>query len=155
MNGYGSFINNAYLLGCDGRVIPVENHPLVQYEFDDIVYVLSEYGDNTTKHLALEYDSNPSEELKQALLEIYNNTWCKVREWENGRLVTFRIISTNSFNWYPVILKFLLDNPGYTNSNVTVESDKSTGFRKTFWEELPYTNAISPEYETILATTRC
>ena len=151
MKIYASFMNSAYLLGCDGQVVSVENHPLVDYEFDDIVFVLKEYGDTTARQLACKYENDPSEDLKQQLLEIYDNSWCKVREWENGRLVTFRLTSTNRFNWYPVIVNFLLDNPCYKNSNITVESDKRIGYKRTYWDELPYSDATSPEHETILA----
>lgn len=152
MKIYAAFMDNAYLLGIDGEVISVLNHPSADFEFESIVYVLSEYGNGMDKKLATEYTNHPTDELKAKLVAKYNDRWCKVRVWENGKLVTFRITSTNSYNWYGAIINFLIDHPGFKTSKITVESDKSTGVRKTYWNEISYADAISPEYETILAT---
>lgn len=154
MKIYASYMDNAYLLSCDGEIIPVLNHPSESFEFESVIYILSEYGDNLAKKVASEYASSHSEELKQKALSIYDNTWCKVREWEGCSLVTFRITSTDKFNWYNTIVEFLVQNPRYRRAKITVESDKRTGFRKTFWDEVSYEYAISPENETILATTK-
>ena len=152
MKLYQTFAGDAYLLCRDGNTISVLNHPSSDFEFDSVVYVLSEYGDPATKKLAAQYASDPSEELKVRILAIYDNNWCKVRDWEGRRLVTFRITSTDSFNWYRIIVEFLIAHTEYKRSVVTVESDKRTGVRKVYWDEIPYDQAIAPEHETIMAT---
>ena len=152
MRTYESFAGDALLLCKDGTSISVLNHPSSDFEFDSILYILSEYGNASDKELVNKYNSAPNENLKQLILSIYDNTWCKVREWEGRRLVTFRITSTDSFDWYTVILNFLLDHTEYKRSYITVETDKRTGVQRTYWDELPYIDAISPEYERIMAT---
>lgn len=145
-------MNEAYLLSNYGEVIEVLNHPSDTFEFESILEVLSEYGNHRSKCLVEDYYKNPTESIKNKILFIYDNSWCKVRVWEYGRLVTFRITSTNTFNWYKCIVEFLLDNPSFKNSKITVESDKRTGTRRIYWNEITYEQAISPQYETILAT---
>lgn len=152
MKLYQTFSGDAYLLCRDGTAIPVLNHPSADFEFESIVYVLSEYGDPRAKDLAAQYENNPTELVKSQILNIYDNTWCKVREWEGRRLVTFRITSTDTFNWYRVITDFLIMHTEYARSVITVESDKRTGMRKIYWDEVPYAAAISPTQEIIMAT---
>ena len=154
MKLYQTFAGDAYLLCRDGAAIPVLNHPSADFEFESIVYVLSEYGDPSAKDLATQYENNPTELLKSQILNIYDNTWCKIREWEGRRLVTFRITSTDTFNWYRVITDFLIMHTEYARSVITVESDKRTGMRKIYWDEVPYAEAISPTQEIIMATRR-
>jgi len=154
MKIYQTFAGDAYLLCRDGTTISVLNHPNSDFEFESIVYVLSEYGDNNAKELAKQYEISATEELRNQILAIYDNTWCKIREWEGRRLVTFRITSTDTFNWYRVIVDFLITHIEYKRSVITVESDKRTGVRKVYWDEIPYDVAISPEQETIMANTR-
>ena len=154
MKLYQSFIGDAYLLCRDGTVIPVLNHPSANFEFESVVYVLSEYGDDNAKSLAKQYEITPSEELRNKILTVYDNTWCKIREWEGRRLVTFRITSTDSYNWYRAIVDFLLTHIEYQRSVITVETDKRTGVRRVYWDEVPYADAVSPEFKTILATKR-
>ena len=152
MKTFNSFAGDALLLCKDGSTISVLNHPSADFEFESILYILSEYGNNIDRELVSKYESSPNENLKSIILSIYDNTWCKVREWEGRRLVTFRVTSTDSFDWYPVILDFLLTHSEYKKSNITVETDKRTGVYKTYWEELPYSSAILPEYERVMAT---
>ena len=152
MKIYQTFAGDAYLLCKDGSTILVLNHPSSDFEFESVIYVLSEYGDEAAKEVAMQYEANPSDELKQQALAIYDNTWCKVRDWEGRRLVTFRITSTDSFNWYHTIVDFLIAHTEYKRSVVTVETDKRTGVIKTYWDEIPYDVAVSPEQETIMAT---
>ena len=152
MKIYQTFAGDAYLLCRDGSTISVLNHPSSDFEFESVIYVLSEYGDEAAKEVAKQYETNPSDELKQQALTIYDNTWCKVRDWEGRRLVTFRITSTDSFNWYRTIVDFLIAHTEYKRSVVIVETDKRTGVIKTYWDEIPYDVAVSPEQETIMAT---
>lgn len=154
MKLYRSFIGDAYLLCRDGSTISVLNHPSATFEFESVVYVLSEYGDDAAKALATQYLAKPTEALKQRVLTVYDNTWCKVREWEGRSLVTFRITSTDSFNWYSVIVNYLIAHPEYKLSKITVESDKRTGSPKVYWENISYAEAVSPEHETIMATRK-
>lgn len=152
MKTFDSFAGDAYLLCKDGTSIFVLNHPSSDFEFESIIYILSEYGNATDRELAQRYQADPNENLRQLILSIYDNTWCKVREWEGRRLVTFRITSTDSFDWYPVILDFLLEHSEYKRSYITVETDKRTGVIRSYWEDVPYSDAISPEYEKVMAT---
>lgn len=154
MKLYTTFGGDAYLLCRDGTIISVLNHPSDTFEFESIVYVLSEYGDDHAKTIAKEYEITPTDDLYKEILSIYDNTWCKIREWEGRRLVTFRITSTDSFNWYRVIVDFLIAHSEYKRSCITVETDKRTGVRKVYWDEMPYGEAVSPEQEIIMATTR-
>lgn len=146
-------MNYAYLLNRNGDVLRVLNHPNANFEFESILEILCKYGDSFDKALVDNYSQTPSEDLKSTILSIYDNKWCKVREWENCTLVTFRIASTDLYNWYPVIKNYLLDNLSYKHTRITVESDKRTGVRRTFWNEISYQDAVSPEFETILAVT--
>ena len=152
MRNFVSFAGDAFLLCRDGSSISVMNHPSSDFEFESILYILSEYGSDIDKELVSEYEATPNDSLKQLILSVYDNNWCKVREWEGRRLITFRITSTDSFDWYPTILDFLLTHSEYKNSYITVETDKRTGTCKTYWEEVQYESAILPEYERIMAT---
>lgn len=152
MKLYTSFTGDAYLLSRDGTTISVLNHPSSDFEFESILYILSEYGDERAKKLIDKYELSPTYDLRIQILSIYDNTWCKVRDWEGRRLVTFRITSTDSFNWYNVIVEFLINHTEYKRSYVTVEADKRTGVRKTYWDEISYEDAISPTNEIIIAT---
>lgn len=152
MKNFINFAGDAFLLCRDGTSISVLNHPSAYFEFESILRVIEEYGTELDRKIVENYKIDTNENTKQLILSIYDNTWCKVREWEGRRLITFRITSTDSFDWYPVILEFLLEHPEYKNSNITVETDKRTGVRRMYWEELPYSEAISPENEMIIAT---
>lgn len=145
-------MNEAYLLSNRGEVIEVLNHPSDTFEFESILDVLEDSGNSRYSQLVHQYIDTNSKDIKNQILSIYDNTWCKVRVWEYGRLVTFRITSTNTFNWYRCIVEFLLNTPSFKNSKITVESDKRTGRRRIYWDEISYEDAISPQYETILAT---
>lgn len=147
-------MDEAYLLNTDGETIRVLNHPSADFEFDSILDVLNTYGSGTAGKLVADYIKNPNEDIKNRILSIYDNKWCKVRVWENGRLITFRITSTDSFNWYETIVNFLLDNPTYKSALITVESDKRTGVRRTFWNEISYKDAVSEHFETVMATKK-
>jgi hypothetical protein len=154
-NMHSGFVGAAWLLSQNGAEIMVEGHPIPQYQFEQIVELIVKHGSDSQSKLALEYQLNPSDELHDKLLAIYQDGWCKVRAW--GTFydeVTFRITST-SFNWYDVIVKFLLNHPMFKNSLITVESDKSSGVRKTFWHKISYFDAISDEYSSVLASVLC
>ena len=51
MKLYQTFAGDAYLLCRDGNTISVLNHPSSDFEFDSVVYVLSEYGDPAAKKI--------------------------------------------------------------------------------------------------------
>lgn len=152
MKIYCGFMGMAWLLSKDGTAISVEKHPTPKYQFDEIVEVVSTYGSDREKAIALDYYVNPTDELAGAILNIYYNNWCKVRTWGNfNEEVTFRI-NPDGFDWYRVIVDFLIDHPMFKNSVVTVESDKPSGVRKTFWQDIPYADAISDENSEVLAS---
>lgn len=140
------FLGNAWLLNKDGSEISVLNHPSENFEFDSIVDVIRQFGNEKEKALTISYMNNPNKILKYKLLDIYNNTWCKVREWGTySDELTFRITSTN-YNWYNAIIEFLLRHP-HPYYKITVESVEK---HKTYWNNITYNEAINPKNETIL-----
>lgn len=145
-------MNEAYLLSIDGNEIPVECHPSIHIEedFDDICTIVNTYGGDKQKELVTQYKK--ISEVKEDIIRFYCENWCKVRPWGTFcEEVTFRITSSN-LNWYNTIVEFLLKHPAYSNSKITVETDKLNGVRKVYWDNVSYKDAIDPKYETILAS---
>ena len=151
MKIYAGFMGRAWLLAKDGSTIEVEKHPTPKYQFDEIVDVVLSYGSESEKALAQSYIDG-DESVAEAILSVYYNNWCKVRTWGNfNEEVTFRI-NSDGFDWYRVIVDFLLDHPMFKNSVITVESDKASGVRKTYWQDIPYNEAIDDANADVLAS---
>lgn len=145
-------MGRAWLLAKDGSTIEVEKHPTPKYQFDEIVDVILSYGSASEQAIAQKYLDTEDETLAQQILSIYYNNWCKVRTWGNfNEEVTFRI-NSDGYDWYRVIIDFLLDHPMFKNSVITVESDKASGVRKTYWQDIPYAEAIDDSNATVLAS---
>lgn len=138
--------SQAWLLDREGNYFDVIGHPSERFEFDSIVDIIEKYGSEYEQTIAEEYRNNPTEELKSQLLDIYNNNWCKVRSWGLSE-VTFRITS-NSYNWYPIINQFLLDNPRFQNMDITVENSRG----RVYWKSISWNDATDPKNEQILAS---
>lgn len=152
MKIYAGFMGRAWLLAKDGSTIEVEKHPTPKYQFDEIVDVILSYGSASEQAIAQKYLDTEDETLAQQILSIYYNNWCKVRTWGNfNEEVTFRI-NSDGYDWYRVIIDFLLDHPMFKNSVITVESDKASGVRKTYWQDIPYAEAIDDSNATVLAS---
>ena len=152
MKIYCGFMGRAWLLAKDGSTIEVDKHPTPKYQFDEIVDVVLLYGSEHEKAIAQEYLNTQSELLAEQVLAIYYENWCKVRTWGNfNEEVTFRI-NSESYDWYRVIVDFLIDHPMFKNSVITVESDKASGVRKTYWQDIPYADAIDDSNATVLAS---
>lgn len=152
MKIYAGFMGRAWLLAKDGSTIEVEKHPTPKYQFDEIVDVVLSYGNDREQAIAQNYLDTEDELLAEQVLDIYYNNWCKVRTWGNfNEEVTFRI-NSDSFDWYRVIVDFLIDHPMFKNSVITVESDKASGVRKTYWQDIPYAEAIDDSNATVLAS---
>lgn len=151
MKIYCSYMGRAWLLSKSGQEIPVLNHPSETFEFESVVEVVLDYGSVSEQKIASQYLESPTPELKSRLLSIYNNNWCKIRTWGTFQEeVTFRITSTG-YNWYDTIVDFLLRHPEFKNSEITVEADKSSGIKKTYWERIGYKSAVDSANESILA----
>lgn len=135
----------AWLLDRDSNYIDVYAHPSESFEFDSVVDIVEQYGSKLDKWNCKEYRSNPTTELKQAILYTYNQNWCKVRLWWDNKL-TFRIASTD-FNWYKPIIDFLLTCPFAKYSTITVENTAG----KIYWDNISYEDSIDPANEAILS----
>ena len=142
MNGFGQ----AWLLDRAGNCREVYGHPSASFEFDSIVDLVEKYGSNLDKWNCREYRKNSSDELKEAILYAYDETWCKVRLWWDNKL-TFRISSTD-FNWYNTIVEFLLNHPAFKNTHITVDNRA----KKIYWDDVSYQFGIDPANEAILST---
>ena len=143
-----SYMGSAWLLAKDGTEIEVYKHPNERIEFDSIVDLVDEYGGNIGKRVTKDYINNPTAENKTKVMNIYNDTWCKVRTWGTfGEELTFHITSSN-FNWYNTIIEFLLRHKR-TNTYITVETVKN-GNSKIYWDKIPYVDAVNPDNQTIL-----
>jgi len=144
-----NYFGNAYLLTRNGDEIDVLNHPTENFEFESILYLLENFGTEEDKRLALEYEQNQFDYLKDQILQNYNENYCKVRVWGIfADEVTFRITSTDKFNWYNIIVEFLLKHR-YTNSLITVESNKNENYR-IYWNKVTYDCAVNPINKMIL-----
>lgn len=152
MRMYSSYMNRAWLLGRDGKTIDVLNHPTRDFEFESVLYVLTEYGDDHAKELVAAYKADPNDVSKEAVASYYDDHWCKVRTWGTFlEEITFRITS-NGFNWYSTIIGFLLGHPGYSKSLVTVEEYPKDINSRVFWDKIDYHEATDSKNETILAS---
>lgn len=148
MRIFESYMGTAWLLAKDGTEIEVYKHPNERIEFDVIVDLINEYGGSLGKKIANDYIAEPNEDNKSKVMNIYNETWCKVRTWGTfGEELTFRITSTG-YNWYNTIVEFLLRHKR-TNQLITVETVKN-GKSKIYWDKISYTDAINPENQTLL-----
>lgn len=87
------------------------------------------------------------EELGMSIKEYLNSNWLRARfgsEYQNfterAGAMYFRTSSTDGFNWYNVICKFLCDiSSKYKVTEVTVERDvSSTGDRKVYIDHMPF-----------------
>ena len=134
MNPFG----NAWLLDREGNWIEVYAHPSEAFEFSSIVELVSKYGSIKDKSNCGEWKLTQSESSKKAILNTYNQNWCKVRYWNDNKL-TFRITSTD-FNWYSVIVDFLIDNPWVSSATITVENTSG----KIYWNDETYSYSIDP-----------
>lgn len=148
-NGY---TGRAWLLSDTGKEIRVLNHPSDTFEFDSVVDVVLNYGSNYEKSIAEKYVKNPSDALKHQVLDIYNNRWCKVRAWGAFNEEVYFRITSQHFNWYSIIVGFLVNHPEFENSIVTVEADRSSGTKKIYLTGQSYQYVIAPENETVLAS---
>lgn len=152
MKIYCESMGRAWLLSRDGIEVEVSNHPLPKYQFEDIIEVLSTYGTNRERNLVSQYKDTNDSGLRDQIISAYNDNWCKIRSWGNfNEELIFRINSVG-FNWYRQIIDFLLTHPMFKNSAITVESDKSSGSRKVYWDKISYSDAIDSKYEEVLAT---
>ena len=143
---------SAFLLGRDGTTVSVNCHPIIPEETDVAITYILYYGDADHRKLAEAYQKNPNADLRDTLISYYENNWCKVRDW--GDLdqtdLTFRITSDDKFNWYNVIIGFLLERKWGDNTVITAERMKP--IHKVYWDRIIYAEAIDPVNETILAT---
>lgn len=135
-------IFKAWLLSREGIAIPVYKHPNPKYQFDEILLLAKEYGDEAVKRICNEYESSPSVSLYDKIVSYYRQNWCKVRAWGifNEEL-TFRICPDPN-DWYPVIVGFLLENPMFKKSLITVETDTQYTVKYTFWDKIGYDYAV-------------
>ncbi|MBR3667821.1 MAG: hypothetical protein IKN66_11805 [Ruminococcus sp.] len=143
-------IFKAWLLSRDGIAIPVYKHPNPKYQFDEIILLSKEYGDEGVKELCSEYESSPSGSLQDKIVSYYHQNWCKVRAWGifNEEL-TFRICP-DSLDWYPVIVGFLLEHPMFRKSLITVETDTQYTAKYTFYDKIGYDYAVDKKNAEIL-----
>ena len=142
----------AWLLSRDGEEITVYKHPTPKYQFDEIVEVVATYGSDYQKQAATQYMVEPTDELYDIILNAYYENWCKVRTWGTfNDEVTFRI-NSNDFDWYRVIVDFLLAHSMFKNAKITVESDKVSGVKRTYWDSISYEDAISDENASVLSS---
>ena len=142
MDAFGS----AWLLDRSGNCIEVYAHPSETFEFDSIVDIVSQYGSPTDKINCERWRATHSEDYKQAILNSYNQNWCKVRRWRDNKL-TFRITSTD-FNWYRIIVDFLLEHPFVQYAMITVEN--VSGY--IYWDDVSYSYSVDPANEAILSS---
>lgn len=143
---------SAFLLGRDGKTIAVNCHPIIPEESDLAITYVMYYGDEQHQNLAKEYFERPTDTLYDTLISYYENNWCKVRDWGDLKYhdLTFRLTSTDQFNWYNVIINFLLEHKQSSNTIVTVERVRP--IHKVYWDGIPYAEAIDPINESILAS---
>lgn len=133
MNQYGE----AWLLDRSGNCIEVYAHPSESFEFDSIVDIVSNYSAGPDKFYCNDWKATKSEVPKEAILNIYNQNWCRVRLWKDNKL-TFRIASTD-YNWYGAIVHFLQVHSYLSTAKITF-SDLSG---KIYWNDVPYSYCIN------------
>ena len=142
MNQFGE----AWLLDKSGNCIEVYAHPSESFEFESIVDMVSKYSTGPDKSYCNDWKATKLEVSKEAILNIYNQNWCRVRLWKDNKL-TFRISSTY-FNWYKTIVEFLLTHPYVSYANISV-SDLSG---KIYWDDMSYCYCIDSSNEEILSS---
>jgi len=138
-------INSAWLLSRYGDEIPVIEHPYECVEIDRIAEIIYQYGTDTEKQTARTYRHTQNPNIGKELIKIYHQNWCQVREWNDCMSLNFRI-SSSYFNWYRIIVDFLINHP-HPNYKITVSHKGDT---KIYWNEVSYDYAIAPENEMIL-----
>lgn len=75
-----------------------------------------------------------------------------MRVWGNfNQEVTFRITSTG-FNWYSIIIEFLIRHPGLNRSLVTVEADSRIKSKHIYWNSMSVEDILNPANEQILSS---
>ena len=141
MNTFGQ----AWLINKIGDCIEVYTHPSETFEFESVVDIVSRYGTELDKLNCKEWNTNKSETSKAAILNTYNQNWCRVRLWKDNKL-TFRIASKN-FNWYQSIIVFLRAHPYVSSARISV-SDLSG---KLYWDNVSYDYCIDPINEKCLS----
>ena len=114
MNPLGS----AWLLDKSGNCIEVYAHPSESFEFESIVDVISQYGSERDKANCEIWRATKSDVSKAAILDAYNQNWCRVRLWEDNKL-TFRIVSSDN-DWYRTIADFLTGKPHLSSADISV-----------------------------------
>ena len=144
--------SSAFLLGRDGSTAAVDCHPIIPEESDVAITYILYYGDEDHRKLAEDYQKRPTKDLYDILISYYENNWCKVRDWGDLQQtdLTFRITSDDKFNWYQVIISFLLERKWRNNMVITVERMRPA--HKVYWDGITYAEAVDPANETILAT---
>ncbi len=147
------YIFKAWLLSREGIAIPVYKHPNPKYQFDEILLLSKEYGDEGVKELCSEYESSHSGLLQEQIVSYYRQNWCKVRAWGifNEEL-TFRV-SPDSPEWYPVIVGFLLKRSMFKQSLITVETDTLYTAKYTFWNKISYDYAVDKKNAEFLTNS--
>ncbi len=133
MNQFG----DAWLLDRFGNCIEVYAHPSESFEFESIVDIVSKYSTGPDKIYCNDWKDTKSEVSKEAILDIYNQNWCRVRLWKDNKL-TFRIAYTN-YNWYGAIADFLRSHSYLYTAKITF-SDSSG---KEYFKDMSYSNCIS------------
>lgn len=142
MNPFG----DAWLLDREGNCIEVYGHPSEKFEFDSIVDIVKTYGSDLDRVHCATWETTQSEASKNAILNTYNQNWCKVRLWRDNKL-TFRITSSD-FNWYHPIVGFLLEHPFVQYATITVENVSG----KIYWDETTYSYSVDSANEEILSS---
>ena len=133
MNQFGE----AWLLDKSGNCIEVYAHSSESFEFDNIVDIVSKYSTESDKFCCNDWKATKSESSKAAILDLYNQNWCKVRFWNDNKL-TFRISSTDC-NWYGAIVDFLRSHSYLSAANITFSH--SSG--KIYMKDMSYSDCIS------------
>lgn len=145
------YLGSAWLLDRSGVEIPVENHPSSLIG-DEVANLIDQCGSPSEQKIARDYLNTKRDELKEKLNYIYNENWCKVRVWGNfSEEVTFRITSTG-FNWYSIIIEFLIRHPGLNRSLVTVEADSRIKSKHIYWDSMSVEDILNPANEQILSS---
>ena len=114
MNPLGS----AWLLDRSGNCIEVYAHPSESFEFESVVDVISQFGSEQDKANCEIWRATKSDASKAAILDSYNQNWCKVRLWEDNKL-TFRIASPD-YDWYRTIEDFLTSKLHLSSADISV-----------------------------------
>ena len=93
-------------------------HPSESFEFDSVADVISQYGSEQDKANCEIWRATKTDASKAAILDAYNQNWCKVRLWEDNKL-TFRIASPDD-DWHRTIVDFLTSKPHLSSADISV-----------------------------------